>query len=191
LYDAGKSKRPDNKMPSIGFVSLMSDDYSFITESYLQPEKHKGSLSFNLPKKGHYLLTLAQNNSTAISFTLVPGKSLVYINKKTIPMNAIMLLDEPANKFKTNQYLAFFVPSTSDSVYYNMISYGCTNYVKLYNAAGKLMPLNTQQSPAHISTKTTTAERNNFMYMTNSVIRWTPVLKNVPPYYFFLKFPVK
>jgi Domain of unknown function (DUF4838) len=191
LYDAGKSKRPDIKMPSSGFVSVMSDDYGFTSESYLQPGKQKGTLSFNLPKKGHYLLTLAQNNSTAISFTVVPGKSLVYINKKTIPMNAIMLLDEPANKFKTNQYLAFYVPATSDSVYYNMISYGCTNYVKLYNAGGKLMPLNTQQSPAHISTKPAAADRNNFMYMTNSVIRWTPVLKNVPPYYFFLKFPAK
>jgi Domain of unknown function (DUF4838) len=191
LYDAEKSKRPDSKRPSIGFVSLMSDDYSFTAENYLQPTKSKGMFSFNLPKQGHYLLTLAQNNSTPVSFTLVPGKSLVYINKKTIPMNAVMLLDEQGNKLRTNQYLAFYVPPASDSVYYNMVYPRCVNYVKLYNAAGQLLPLNTLQSPEHISTLTTSTDRNSFMYMSNNLIRWTAVLKNVPPYYFFLKFPAK
>jgi hypothetical protein len=190
-YDADKSKRPDKKMPLAGFISLMSNDYTFMEEHHIKSEKQKGSLRFTLPRKGHYTLTLAQNNSTAIGFTIAPGKNLLYINKKTIPMNAIMLLDEPGNKLATNQYLAMYVPPSTDSVYYNMISHGCTNYVKLYNAAGRLLPLNTQQSPAHISVQTALADRNTFVYMTNNLFRWPPVMKNVPPYYFFVKFPAK
>jgi hypothetical protein len=188
-YDAGKSKGPDSKSPSSGFVAILSDDYSYSNEFYLQPAKQKGTLSFILPRKGHYSLTLAQNNSTGIAFTVFPGKNLLYINKKTIPMNGVMLQDEADNKYKGNKYLAFYAPA--DSVHYNMIASGCVNYVQLYNAAGKLMPLNVSQSPFHISTRLEAADKNNFMYMTNGVFRWTAVLKNVPPYYFFLKFPAK
>jgi hypothetical protein len=189
-YNAAKSKKPNDKLPSTGFVSLVSDDYSYTAENYLQPEKQTGKLVFSLPKKGHYTLTLAQNNHTGISFTVFPGKSLLYINKKTIPMNGIMLLDEPDGKYKANKYLAMYAPAV-DSVYYNLIYADCINYVQLYNAAGKALVQNIQQSPVHISARLAPADRNNFIYMTNGLYRWPPVMKNVPPYYFFLKFPAK
>jgi Domain of unknown function (DUF4838) len=190
LYNADKSKRPNDKMPSSGFVSVLGDDYNFAVENYIQPQKQKGTLTFNLPKKGHYQLTLAQNNSTGIAFTVLPGKNLLYINKKTIPMNGTLLLDQPDNIFKANKYLAIYAPAV-DSVYYNLIGYDCVNYVQLYNSAGKALQQNITQSPVHISAKLSAADKNNFLFMSNGVYRWTPVLKNVPPYYFFLKFPAK
>jgi Domain of unknown function (DUF4838) len=187
-YNAAKSKRPNDKLPSTGFISVISEDYSYTAENYFQPAKPTGKITFALPKKGRYIITFAQNNSTGIAFTVFPGKNLLYVNKKTIPMNGMMLLDEPDNKYKANKYLALYAPSV-DSVYYNLIYPDCANYVQLYNAAGKALVQNNQQSPIHVSAKLAPADRNNFIYMTNGLYRWTPVMKNVPPYYFFLKYP--
>jgi Domain of unknown function (DUF4838) len=187
-YEAGISKKPNAKMPSTGFVAMAGHDYTYQKENYLQKGQTKGSLVFKLPKKGHYILWLAQNNATGFNYTLRPGKSLVYLNKKAIPMNGIMLLDEPANKEKTNRLLAFYVPGV-DSVQYNMLYSDCVNYVKLYNAKGKALPQNEKQSPFKISVAIPPADTNNFVFMSNGVYRWPPVLKNVPPYYFFLKYP--
>ncbi len=187
-FEAGVSKKPNAQMPSPGYVAMMSKDYSYQKEIYVQKGQNKGNITFTLPQKGQYILWLAQNNATGFNYTIRPGKNLVYLNKKTIPMNGIMVLDVPGNKEKTNQQLAFFVPAV-DSVHYKMLHPDCVNYVKLYNAKGKALPQNEQQSPYKISVAIPPADANNFVFMTNGVYRWPPVLKNVPPYYFFLRYP--
>lgn len=188
-FDAGNSKKPNPKIPSTGFVAVMSDDYTYYSENYLQPSKQKGTLQFNLPKKGHYVLWLAQNNATPIRFTVKPGKNLLYINKKTIPMNGILLLDESDNKYKGNKYLAMYVPPNVKQIQYNMLYHDCVNYVQWYNAKGKALVQNNSQSPFNITVDIPSVDANNFIFMTNGLFRWPPIMKNVPPYYFFLKYP--
>lgn len=187
-FEAGPSKKPNAKTPATGFVVVHSNDFTYLKENYVQKGQTKGSWVFDLPKKGHYVLWLGQNNATGFNYTVRPGKNLLYLNKKTIPMNGIMLLDVPGNKEKTNQQLAFFVPGL-DSVHYKMLYADCVNYVKLYNAKGKALPQNEKQSPFKISVAIPPADANNFIFMTNGVYRWPPVLRGVPPYYFFLRYP--
>jgi hypothetical protein len=187
-FEAGTTKKPNSKMPSTGFVTIMSQDYTYLKETYLQQGQTRGILVFDLPKKGHYVLWLAQNNATGFAYTIRPGKNLVYINKKAIPMNGIMLLDVPSNKEKTNEQLAFYVPRV-DSVHYTMLNADCVNYVQLYNARGKALPQSDKQATFKISVAIPPTDANNFVFMANGVFRWPPVLRNVPPYYFFLKYP--
>jgi hypothetical protein len=187
-FEAGKSQRPNPKMPSPGFVAMVAEDYRYYSEKYLEVGKPSGQFVFDLPQKGKYTLWLAQNNSTPIDFTIRPGKSLLYLHKKTIPMNGVMLLDETDGKYKGNRYLAIFVPQV-DSLAYNMLYPDCVNYVQLYNAKGKVLPQNNDQSPYHISVAVPPADANGFAYFTNGLFRWPPVFKKVPPCYFFLKYP--
>jgi hypothetical protein len=188
-YEAGRTKKSNAQSPAIGYVAMVADDYNYHSEQVLQPSKRQGVITFSLPKKGHYLLWLAQNNATDIGFTLRPGKNLVYINKKTIPMNGVMLLDDSDGKYKANRYLAVYAPPGTPQVTYNIIYPDCANYVQLYNAKGKPLAQDNSQSPYYIKATVPPADTGNFLYMTNGLFRWTPVLKNLPPYYFFLKYP--
>jgi Domain of unknown function (DUF4838) len=189
-YNAEESKHINKQTNNNGYTALLSSDYLVYEEQFIKPGSKKGSFTYTLPKKGHYTLYVSQNNGTYTTFKIKPDKSLIYINKKVTPPNAVMLLDYDTQAKKESRYLGFYVPN-ADSVYYNMFCIDCANYVKLYDATGKPKILNNTLSPYNISTAISKEEKNTFMFMTNDLFTWTPVMKNIPPYYFFLKFPDK
>lgn len=189
-FSAEKSRHENPSEKNSGFTAMISDDYLYNQDFYIPKERSNGSFVFNLPKKGHYKLYLAQNNSTAIRYTIKPGKNLLYVNKKIIPMNAVMLQGQGDDVENINRYLALYVPNT-DSVNYNMLCIDCANYVKLYGPSGDPKEMNVSGAPLNISTKIKAGEKNNYLFMRNDLRVWTAVMKNVPPYYFFLRFPLK
>ncbi len=189
-YSCKESKHINNQTNNSGYTALLSNDYSIYKEQFIKLGTRSGTFVYDLPKKGHYTLYLSQNNGTAINFKIKPTKSIFYINKKTTPLNAIMLLDYDTKAKKENRYLGFYVPNV-DSIFYNMLCVDCANYVKIYDAKGKPKLLNTKMSPHNISTLVNKEEKNSFMFMSNDLFTWTPTMKNIPPYFFFLKFPSK
>lgn len=187
-YEATPEKKNETKKSTIGFVAITKDDYSLHNEIALYTDKLKGEISFNLPAKGHYKLFFGQNNMHSFSYTILPGNSLYYINKNTIPMNGVLLQDDDDGKYNGNKYLAFYTGS-EDSIRFGMIYPDCVNYVKLYNSEGQQKVLNTDQAPFNIALKLTATEKNTFMFFSNGLFRWPPAFKNISPYYFFLKTP--
>lgn len=187
-YEAIPEKSPGKDNTNIGFVALTKDDYSEHTEIPVYSNQLKGNLVFNLAKKGYYRLLFGERNSTAFNYTVFPGQSLLFINKNTIPMNGVMLLDDADGKYEGNPYMAFYTGSV-DSIHFGMIYPGCNNNVTLYNNKGQLKSLYAP-SIFNISAKLNADEKNDFMFFSNGVFRWPPAFKNIAPYYFFLKTPV-
>ncbi len=189
-FTTEKSRLENPAVTNSGFIAALSADFLYNQDYYIGKENRSGAYTFYLPKKGHYKLYLAQNNSTAIRYVIRPGKNLIYVNKKVIPMNAVMLQGQGDDAEKGNKYLALYIPNT-DSVNYNMLCIDCANYVKLYAPSGKPKEMNVSGSPYNISTKIKGEEKNNYLFMSNDLRVWTAIMKNVPPYYFFLRFPLK
>ncbi len=171
-----------------GLCAIFNDRYSYVENRIISLNDTMLQTSFFIPKKGHYKVALGQQNSTPVTFVIKPGKNLLYVNKTVIPMNFV-LLQEGATSNYANKYLAFYVPNV-DSFSYKLLYPDCANTTSLYNSKGQQVKTNVSDSPFYISYKTTAADRNGFMFYSNSFFRWPPNMKNVAPYYFFLKFPV-
>ena len=187
-YKAGNSKITKLIANQKGFAAVLSDDYRYIDDQPIPLKSSMGTLTFFIPAKGHYQLSLGQQNSTPITFLIKPGANLLYINKASIPSNFVLLRDD--KQLSPQSYLAFYVPSV-DSISYRYTYPDCVNTISLYNNTGQEVKANFSGVPSNIVYQTTTTDRNNFMYYSNSLFRWPPLIKNVPPYYFFLRFPVK
>lgn len=188
-YTAKMERIPENKTSSIGFIALIKDDYSVITEVPLYASKTSAVISFVLPSKGDYKLYLGQNNATSFDYTILPGNSLIYTNKFVIPMNGILLMDDSDHKYNTNEKMAFYT-GNADSIAFSMIYPEKSNWVSIYNSKGVNKVLTVNKPPYHMAAKLDAAEKNSFMYFTNGLFRWPPAFKTIPNYFFYLKFPL-
>jgi hypothetical protein len=189
-YVAEQSKFASDKISTTGFLSLQNKNYTLLSEVYLYPGKPKGRILFNLPQKGRYTLFIAQQHHTAVSFTIRPNKNLLYVNQRVLPMNAVLLQDDRMVNPADNKYLAVYAPGM-DSITYSMLYNDAINMVELYNYKGNLLKLENKRSPFHISCFLKKEDKRHFVYFSNKVFRWPPVFKNIPPWFFFIKFPVK
>ena len=188
-YQAGKSLLSGG-IDNIAIVSVESSDYKFTKTETIYKQESNGTFIYNLPAKGHYKLYLSQFHSTHISYIIYPGNNLFYHNKKSIMMNAILMQDFETKNPYPNKYLAFYAPP-SDSIYFGNLYYGSKNTSSLYTASGKSIVVNSNTQTLYNSAAFPKNEKYHFIFYENSLFRWPPVLNNTPPYYFFLKYPLK
>jgi hypothetical protein len=189
FYKAKPEKPLEGKINNIGLIGLIKDDYSVHSEQLIYPDKLNGSITLSLSKPGHYKVILAQHNTVNYDYTIIPRKTLFYINNSVIPANGLQVMDNVDVKDATNKQLAFYTAS-ADSLNYSMIYAERGNYIHLYNSKGQKKLLEADNQPGHMALKLREDEKNTFMYFTTDVYRWPPQFKTTPPYYFYLKFPL-
>jgi hypothetical protein len=189
FYKAKPEKPLVGKLSNIGLIGLLKDDYSVHSEQPIYPDKLNGSFTLSLPKAGHYKVILAQRNIVNYTYTIIPRKTLFYINNSVIPANGLQVMDNVDGKDNTNKQLAFYT-GNADSLNYSMIYADRGNYLHIYNSKGQKKSLDIDNQPGHMALKLREDEKNTFMYFTTSVYRWPPQFKTTPPYYFYLKFPL-
>lgn len=190
FYSADSSHNKTNKRDKVAIVGVESADYHYIKNDFIYKENSHGLISYRIPAKGHYKLYLSQYNATHMSYTIYPGKNLFYHDKKYILMNGMLMQDNSEKKTFPNKYLAFLAPAT-DSLYFENLYWSCNNTIHLYTAAGKPIPVNSSRQPFLNAAAIPKDKRNGFIFFSNTVFRWPPVLKNTVPFYFFLKYPLK
>ena len=169
---------------NIGFISLVSDDYKVIVEKQVFSSNPQGSVTFEVKSKGHYRLLLSQNQFTPATFIILPGKSLLYINKRMLPGNSILYADT-ATYALDNKYLGIYKGSDAE-VHYRSLCYDCTNTFHFYTSeGGKLSQQIEQQSPfsAYVIT------RSDILLFRTDFFRWSPVFLHTSPYFFYFRKP--
>ncbi len=171
---------PDDK---IAIISCESEDYSFIKHFFIYKKNGNGFVSFSLPVKGHYRLMLSYFHATPVEYVIYPSHQLFYLHKKSILMNAMQLQSESKQPIGKYGSIAFLQPANGIKMGYPYT----TSYlpVRLFGENGKEMK--TERTKNILSGKE--KDKSIFLFYTNEVYRWPPVLENTPPYFFFLKTP--
>ena len=174
---------PDKNLKNnIGFISVTSDDYKEVMEKQIFPSNKTGSVTFMLGKKGHYNLMLGQNKYTPATFIIKPGKSLLYIHKKVLPTNSILLTDT-TGKPLDNAYLGLYV-GANKSLNFHGIYYDCPNTFHFTSASGKILsPIISGENPLYGIVIPDT----DVLFFKSDFFRWPPVFSNFNPYFFYLK----
>ena len=190
FYSADSSRNKTNKKDKVAIVGVESDDYRYIKNNFIYNENSSGMITYRLPAKGRYKLYLSQYNATHISYTIYPGKNLFYHDKRYALMNGLLMQDNSEKKSYSNKYLAFIAPS-SDSLFFGNLYWNCNNTIRLHTRSGKDIPVNSNKQPFLNSAAIPKNLQNDFIFYSNTVFRWPPVLKNTVPCYFFLKYPIK
>ena len=171
---------------NIGFISLISDDHKVITEKQIFSAASKGSVTVELKLKGHYRILLSQNQYTPATFIILPGKSLLYINKRMLPGNSILFADT-SRKPLDNKYLGIYKGSENE-INYRSICYDCNNTFHFYSFGGKQLDQQiTRQVPFSAYVSTT----SDVVLFKTDFFRWSPVFLDTAPYFFFFKMPNK
>ncbi len=167
----------------IAIIACESDDYAYIETRFIYPKNKSGIVSFLLPAKGHYRLMLSYFQAKPIEFVLYPSSQLFYLHKKSILMNALQLQTEGKQLSGKYGQIAFIQPDSGFILRYNY----ATTYmpVRFFEQTGK--EIKSLRKKERLSGKSNFKSR--FLYYTNEVYRWPPVLENSSPYFFFLKPP--
>lgn len=185
-YEAGESAGAGDMKDKIAIVEILKEDYSYINTRFIFSAGPTGTLTFDLPAKGRYILRLSQYHATKMNYVLYPGKNLFYVNKKSIPMNGIRLQYE-GNKNYDNKRLAFLAPADG-RVRYSLFYTDASNTIQLFDYKAASIP--TAPFPgANVLQSENKIAAGQLIYYENEVFRWPPVIKNTAPYYFFLKNP--
>ncbi|MEP7163982.1 MAG: DUF4838 domain-containing protein [Ferruginibacter sp.] len=190
FYSADSSRNKNNKRDKVAIIGVESADYRYIKNDFVYKENSSGMIIYRIPFKGHYKLYLSQYNATHIAYTIYPGKNLFYYNKRHILMNGILMQDNSEKNYYPNKYLAFIAPAT-DSLYFANLYWSCNNTIHLHSGTGKDIPVNISRQPFLNSAAIPKSMQSGFIFYSNTVFRWPPVLKNTVPCYFFLKYPLK
>ncbi len=189
IYQTDSSKGK-NSTGKTAIVSVESADYTFIKTNFIYKENSTGTINYFLPSKGHYKLYLSQYNATHVNYVIYPGRNLFYHNKKSIMMNGIVMQENPEKNNYPNKRIAFYVPAV-DSIFFSNLYYGSSNTSRLYTVSGINIPVKENKQSFYNAAAIPPVSKNSFIFYENGVYRWPPVLKNTPPYYFFLKYDVK
>ena len=189
FYKTDSSKLKKENKNKIAIVAVESDDYRFIKNDFIYTENSQGTLTYQLPFKGHYKLYLSQYHATHISYTIFPGRNLFYLNKKAILMNGLSLQDNAEKNDYPNKWLAFAAP-VADSIYFRNLYWSCNNTISLFTDSGKPIPVNNSRQPYLNAAANPSPNHDGLIFFSNSVFRWPPVLINTAAYYFFLEYPV-
>ena len=188
-YQAGTAQIKNSKKDKIAIISVEKEDYSFIKNNLLYNENSAGTIIYRIPAKGYYKLYLSQYDATHVNYVIYPGKNLFYIDKRMILSNAMQLQDNAEKNNYSNKWLAFI--ATGDSIYFQNFCKECKNSIRLYTEAGKNIPVNSSRQPYINSAAVPLNRKTSFIFFDNNVFRWPALFKNSPPYYFFLKYPIK
>ena len=173
-----------NVKNNIGFFAVTSDDYKEVIEKEIVVSGKNGMVNFTLKRKGHYLLQLCQNQHTPATCIIIPGKSLLYINRKVLPYNSI-LLGDTTNSPLDNEFLGLYT-GTDKIVQYHGFCHDCTNTLHFKNAYNeKLLPAIEREFPLVGSVKSTT----DILFFKTDFFRWPPIFNNFSPYFFYFKKP--
>ena len=174
----------------IAIAAVESEDYQFIRNYFIREENSSGTISFELPSRGHYKLYLGQYNASPVNYVIYPAKrNLFYLNKKPVMMNGLLLQDNSKENRYANRYLAMYSTGT-DSLHFNNLYYNSSNKSALFSAAGKKLPVVENNNMYENTAWVPKNQKAPFIFYENSVYRWPPVFINVAPYYFFLKYPL-
>lgn len=184
-YTTGKNRIVGNERKPLARTAIESDDYRYMQHYESLTSMDSGTVVFYLPSAGHYKLHLAQYQSTPVQWTVYPGASLFYLNKKALPHNGILLQDEPTSPYD-NAYLAVFKPQKGNAGY-RLSHYSSKNTVKIFDGKGALLKTDEQKLPHWLAVEN--RQGGDMLYFTNTVRRWPPVFYNTEPYLFFLKKP--
>lgn len=180
-YDYKPSK---NLRVNAGFISIQSSDYLEVEERTIESTKLSGTVSFFLKRKGHYILILGQNQYCAANLYITPGRSLLYINKKILPVNNILLFDTTASPVD-NLYLGLYT-GLNRKINYHTLYFDSPNTLHFLNSSGvELKQIVQNPSPLYCSLTT----NSDILYFKSDFFRWPPVFSNVAPYFFFFKRP--
>lgn len=169
-------------------MAVEKNDYSFMDAQYIYRNNADSTLNFQIPSAGFYKLYLTQYNATPVQYIIYPNTNLFFINKKSTLFNFLKLQDFNSQSAYDNSFLSVYTPAI-DSLQYALINFKASNSFTFKYANGKDALVNTIQSPYQLTVAIPVNQQNKIIYLKNNVFRYSAVLKNVPPYYFFLKKP--
>ncbi|MEO5967604.1 MAG: DUF4838 domain-containing protein [Ferruginibacter sp.] len=184
-YKSGLSKIPSKANKNLGLISIESDDYNFISNNFIKYQNIEGEINIEIPASGFYKLNLGQFYSTKIEFIVYPGSNLIYLNKKSILSNAFSLQENPQSAY-SNAGIYFLSPADNKITVMPLKANTKLTY-SFFNSSKIPLITNLILYPKYITIPFTNAQKTNFMYYKNDVIRWQPLFINTQPYLFFLK----
>ena len=190
VYQTARSLVPSLQKTSVAIIAIEKNDYSYLKYNYINKENSKGVVNYYLPTAGHYKLYLSRLDATHVDFIIYPGNNLFYHNKKSIPMDMILMQDDKDNNKYPNKQLAIFT-STINELQFSYRYWDCVNTQTFSSATGTLINANTKNQPSFISVPLQKNQPYPFVFYSNSQFRWPPVLINTPAYFFFLQYPFK
>jgi Domain of unknown function (DUF4838) len=190
VYQTSKSLSTSFQKTGTAMIAVEKDDYSVLKYHHVKKENERATVTYYLPAAGHYKLYLSRLNGTHVDFIIYPGNSLFYHNKKSIPMDMILLQDPALNSKYANKQLAIYT-STLKEVQFSYRYGDCINTNSFTSATGVPLLVNTKNQPSIVRVPLAKNQQVPFIFYSNSQFRWPPVLINTAPYYFFLKYPVK
>ena len=164
-------------------IACESDDYAYIKTQFIYPKNKTGIITFLLPAKGHYRLILSYFKATAMKFVVYPSNQLFYLHKKSILMNAMQLQTEGKQLSGKYGQIAFVQPNSGIILRYHY----STSYMPL-----RFFEQNGKEIKSHRKKELLLGKSDlkiRFLFYTNEVYRWPPILENSPPYFFFLNPP--
>lgn len=167
-------------------IAVEKNDFSYMNAQYIYRPNADSSINFRIPSAGFYKIYLAQYNATPIQFIIYPNHNLLFIHKKTTLFNFLKLQDFNPSSPYDNQYLSLYTPET-DRLNYALINAKASNSFSFLFSNGIPANLNKTGSPYNLSVTIPAGQRNKMIYMNNRIFRYSAVLKNIPPYYFFMK----
>ncbi|MFZ1529928.1 MAG: DUF4838 domain-containing protein [Ferruginibacter sp.] len=182
--ETGKSKLSSSS--PVALLSIEKEDYSYIDTKYFFKNEADSVVMFNITKPGFFRLYMGQFKGTHNKFTIYPQYSIFYINKKMSRYNFFVLQSTDENENYPNKYLGLYVPPNLDSLHFGLLYSNASNTFSFKSPTGKSLQVNTSRQPLLVTVKSSSERKNPFIYFSNTVYRFSPVLQNIPPYYFFL-----
>ncbi len=184
-YQTGSSKISVKANQSIGLISIESDNYNFTSNKFIKNQNSEEVINIEIPASGFYKLNLGQFYSTKVEFIIYPGSNLFYLNKKSILSNAFSLQENPKSVY-SNSGIYFLSPAENILTVMPLKASARLTY-SFFTSAKIPLITNLNLYPKYVTVPFTIAQKTNFMYYKNDVIRWQPLFINVQPYFFFLK----
>lgn len=177
------------KAPGTGATAIFSlekNDYTLMESRSVYRENADTTIFFNIPSAGFYKLYLGRFGNINQQYIIYPRGNFFYINKKTTLFNFLMLQDFSSNSPYPNKWLGLYVPA-ADSIAFSLINRHASNSFSFKFSDGSTTVVNSGREPFLLTVPVPVKKRNGFVFINNSIFRYSAVLKNIPPYYFFLK----
>lgn len=105
-------------------------------------------------------------------------------------MNGLLMQDHMNENTFPNRYIALLAPN-ADSLFFGNLYHDAFNKSRFYTSSGKTLPVVENKNAFQNAIAIPPAIRNQLIFYENATYRWPPVLKNTPPYYFFMRYPLR
>ncbi|RYE57034.1 MAG: hypothetical protein EOP48_06695 [Sphingobacteriales bacterium] len=182
-YQTRKSEDKKRSQQALAVTALESAGGKLLAIKQGFQEDEIRWIEFNIPGEGHFNLQLAQFQATPVEWVIMPEGNLLYIEKKQVIHHAIQLIEEKESRYNNTQLAVW---NNKQPFSFQPIFNNVKNTISFLSAEGKPLDLvyNAGRNNYLVAAQQTAEP---FSFYMNEIFRWPAVLKDIPPFFFFLK----